>query len=52
MIFVDTGYLCALLDERDHLHLRSVAWQGVLSDPLLTTEYVIWEFVNASSASE
>jgi uncharacterized protein len=52
MIFVDTGYLWALLDEGDELHPRAVAWQAALRESLLTTEYVIWELINAFSAPE
>jgi uncharacterized protein len=52
MIFVDTGYLCALLDQRDQLHSRAAAWEAAIADPLLTTEYVIWEFANAFSATD
>lgn len=50
MIFVDTGYLVALLDRRDQLHSRAVAWHRAISDPVLTTEYVIWELLNTFSA--
>ena len=52
MIFVDTGYLFALLDRRDQLHHRAAAWQRVLREPLLTTEYVVWELLNGFSAIE
>lgn len=49
MIFVDTGYLFALLNRRDQLHQRAVAWQKALAEPLVTTEYVLWELVNGLS---
>ena len=49
MIFVDTGYLLALLNPRDELHERAQAWAGSVSESLLTTEYVLWELVNSLS---
>lgn len=52
MIFVDTGYLWALLDERDQLHVRAVEWHKILSEPLLLTDYVLWELVNGFSARD
>ena len=50
MIFVDTGYLIALLRTNDGLHSRAVAWTQALREPLLTTEYVLWEAFNNLSA--
>jgi predicted nucleic acid-binding protein len=49
MIFVDTGFLLAVSQPRDALHSRATAWAKVVNDPLLTTEYVLWETVNALS---
>lgn len=49
MIFVDTSFLLAVLNPRDTLHLRAQAWAEVITEPLLVTEYVIWESVNALS---
>jgi predicted nucleic acid-binding protein len=49
MIFVDTGYLLALLNPRDELHERAQAWASSVSESLLTTEYVVWELVNSFS---
>lgn len=46
MIFVDTGYLIALLNPRDQLHLRAINWSRAVHDPLTLTEYVLWECVN------
>jgi predicted nucleic acid-binding protein len=40
------------LDDRDQLHSRAAAWQAAVLEPLLITEYVVWEFVNAFSATE
>jgi hypothetical protein len=49
MIFVDTGFLLAALHRRDQLYTRAKAWHRVLVEPLLTTEYVLWEIVNQLS---
>ncbi len=49
MMLLDTGYLIALFDARDGLHDRAVAWSEAVNEPLLVTEYVLWETVNAFS---
>lgn len=49
MIFADTGFLLALSQPTDALHQRAKAWAGVVSEPLLITEYVLWETVNSLS---
>jgi uncharacterized protein len=49
MLLIDTGYLLAFLDPRDALHARARAWAASLTEPLLVTEYVLWETVNACS---
>lgn len=49
MILVDTSYLIALFDARDALHRRALAWSEAVNTPLLVTEYVLWETVNAFS---
>jgi predicted nucleic acid-binding protein len=49
MIFVDTGYLLALVRPRDALHQRAQAWAPAVAEPLLVTEYVLWETVNGLS---
>ena len=49
MIFVDTGFFLALSQPADALHSRALSWAGAVSDKLLTTEYVLWETVNALS---
>lgn len=46
---VDTGFLLALANPRDNLYWRALAWTDALNEPLLVTEYVLWEFVNALS---
>jgi predicted nucleic acid-binding protein len=49
MLLIDTGYLLAFLDPHDALHARARRWAGCLTEPLLVTEYVLWETVNACS---
>ena len=49
MIFVDTGFFLALFNPRDELHGCAEAWAEAVSEPLLVTEYVLWECVNALS---
>lgn len=49
MIFVDTGFFLALAQPRDALHDRARAWAGVVAEPMLVTEYVLWETVNGLS---
>jgi len=46
MIFVDSGFLLALAQPTDALHNSAVVWANSLSEPLLVTEYVIWEVFN------
>ena len=46
MIFVDTSFLIAIALTRDALHHRSVAWSASLRQPLLTTDFVLIEFIN------
>lgn len=50
MIFLDTGYVVAVLRPRDALHARALAWSRRLKEPLMTTELVLWEAVNHFSA--
>jgi uncharacterized protein len=49
MIFVDTGFFLALAQSKDALHERARAWAAILAEPLLVTEYVLWETVNGLS---
>src|SRR5436190_3977300 len=46
MIFVDSGYFIALLRPRDRLRVRASGWGRLLSEQLLTTEYVLWESIS------
>jgi predicted nucleic acid-binding protein len=50
MILVDTGYLLALLHPLDALFRRAQAWAQAVHEPLLVTEYVLWETENSSSS--
>lgn len=49
MIFLDTGYFVAVFTPDDELHDRAAAWSLRLNEPLLVSEYVLWECVNAFS---
>ena len=50
MIFLDTGYLIALLNPRDELHSRAQAWAERLNGSLLLTDYILWETINFFSS--
>lgn len=49
MIFIDTGYLIALLNPGDELHVRAAKWTSHIHEPLLVSEYILWELGNAFS---
>lgn len=49
MIFADTVFFLALAQPRDALHARATAWAHAVTEPLLVTEYVLWETINALS---
>jgi hypothetical protein len=46
MICVDNGYLIALAIPRDSLHERALLWSEHVGEPLVLTEYVLWETMN------
>lgn len=48
-VFVDIGYLIALAQPSDALHARAKAWATVLAEPVIISEYVLWETVNGLS---
>jgi predicted nucleic acid-binding protein len=50
MIFVDTGYLLAVLNPRDELYERAQRWAAAIDERLVTSECVLWELVNTLSA--
>jgi uncharacterized protein len=49
MIFVDASFLLALVNPRDTLCEGAQAWAQAVTEPLVLTEYVLWEMVNAFS---
>ena len=49
MIRVDSGYLIALAKPRDSLRSRAEAWTAGLREPLVVTEFVLCETVDALS---
>jgi predicted nucleic acid-binding protein len=51
--FVDTSFWIAFLIAKDESHARALDWHHYLrasSTPLLTTEFVLWELLNALAA--
>ena len=50
MIFVDTSHLVALALPKDSLHAVALAWSQHIAEPLLTTSYVVCEFMNGLSS--
>lgn len=49
MIFADTGYLIALVSRLDQHHEVALRWTAHVSEPLVVTEFVLVETVNALS---
>ena len=50
MIFVDTGYWIALLDDRDELHANALDWASRAVGPMVSTDLVLVETVNYLTA--
>jgi predicted nucleic acid-binding protein len=50
--FVDTSFLLAAARKKDIHHQQAVAWQKLIRGNLLTTEYVLVEFLNSLAAPE
>lgn len=50
MIFVDTSHLVAMALPKDSLHAAAMAWSQRVAEPLLTTSYVVCEFMNSLSS--
>lgn len=48
--FADTAFLLALVLKRDVHHDKALAWQRATLGRVLTTEYVLMEFVDALAA--
>jgi predicted nucleic acid-binding protein len=51
MIFVDTGYLVALIDRNDQHNARAVAWSAHVREELIATTAVVLETFNNLSAT-
>ena len=49
MILIDANYLVALMQPRDQLHARAVAWSKRMQGELLVLEYALRECLNAMS---
>jgi predicted nucleic acid-binding protein len=49
MIFGDSCHFIALVQTSDALHQRAVRWAKTVKEPVLVTEYVLWEVVNGLS---
>jgi predicted nucleic acid-binding protein len=52
--FADTSFWIALSSKRDQYHPRAVAWSRFVvrnQDTILTTEAVLWEWMNALSGA-
>jgi predicted nucleic acid-binding protein len=52
MVFVDTSFLVAFANSADVLHVRARKWADYLEGKLLTTDFVLCEFVNLCSKSK
>ncbi len=52
-LFVDTSFWIALLNRRDEHHARALRWKTFVAatrTPLVTSEAVLWEWLNASGS--
>jgi predicted nucleic acid-binding protein len=52
-LFVDTSFWIALLNRRDEHHARAVRWKNFVAATrtrLITSEAVLWEWLNASGS--
>lgn len=48
-VFIDTSFFIALLRTTDQFHIQAMAWARRSSNALLTTDYVLLEFMDAFS---
>ncbi|MFQ5730527.1 MAG: type II toxin-antitoxin system VapC family toxin [Planctomycetaceae bacterium] len=48
-MLADTGFLLALNQPRDSLYQRAAAWAQSIAEPIVVTEYVLWEMFNGLS---
>ncbi len=49
MILLDSGFLIALAKPKDALHAKAKAWAAQVREPLVVTDYVLCETVDALS---
>jgi len=49
MIFADTGWFIALIDDRDALHARALRWLRSIDEEVITSREVLIETFNALS---
>ena len=52
-VFLDTGYVYALINTRDQWHQSAILWQNQIADEgrtLLTTEPILFEIANGLAA--
>ena len=52
-VFIDTAYVFALINQRDHWHDRALHWSRLLEtkrSPLLTTDFVLMEIGDGLAA--
>jgi uncharacterized protein len=52
MIFLDASFLVAFANPADVLHRRARMWSDSVQEPMLTTDFVICEFVNLLSKAK
>jgi len=50
LVFADTFYFLAIVNRHDAAHARARSVAGELTDPILTTEWVLTELADAMSA--
>ena len=48
-IFLDTSFLIAVIRAKDQYHAAALKWKAELRGRFVTTEYVLIEFLDASS---
>lgn len=46
MILADSNFFIALPRPHDRLNVRALKWSGTIREPIVTTEYILWECVN------
>lgn len=51
-VFLDTGYLLALINKKDNLHVLALEASGKFHGPYLTTQLILVELTNSLSLPE